>query len=251
MKQMTKAMLLAGGLALLAASASYAQAPDEPARFFVSVSGGFQSASRTSTDSGTFVLYDETGSFTGTRKVDSGAFFDIGGGMHVTGSLSAGVSVSRFVKSSNVPFTVVAPHPEFYDRPRTATLNVNDLGHTETGIHLSGIWQLFSQRKYDASVFAGPSIFSVKEDSVTAVAVSEQGAPFTTLNMTATFASASKTAVGGHVGLDVNYHVTGGLGAGLFVRYAYASAKLTPSGGAERTVKVGGPQVGIGVRYRF
>jgi len=109
--KMTSAMLLACGLALATAPAVSAQTPNEPARVFVSVGGGYQSASNDVTSSGTFTLYDEPGSFEGTYTVGQGPFFDIGGGMHVFGQMSVGVSYSRYVKASNVPFTVVVPHP--------------------------------------------------------------------------------------------------------------------------------------------
>src|SRR5512138_2813070 len=106
MTQITKAVLLAGALVASASSAGLAQTPEQPARVFVSVSGGLQAVTRSSTVSGNFVLYDEPGSFTGTRKVKNGSFFDIGGGMHVTGKLSAGVAFTRLVKGANVPFVV-------------------------------------------------------------------------------------------------------------------------------------------------
>lgn len=239
-------VLLACGLALASAPAVLAQTPDEPARGYVSISGGFQTAARTITEAGGFTLYDEPGSFTGLRKTGNGAFFEFGGGAHVFDKVSAGIAVSIFSKSSNVPFTVTAPHPLFFDTPRTATLNATGLHHRETAVHLQAIYQLFSSSKYDASIVAGPSIFSVKRDQLADVTASETGTPFTTVNLSSSLNSASKTAVGGNVGLDVSYHLTGGIAAGFLVRYSGATAKL-PSG----KVKVGGPQVGFGLRYRF
>jgi hypothetical protein len=242
---------LACGLARASASTLSAQGPDEPARGFVSLGGGFQFASRTSTDAGTFLLHDETGSFTGERKVANAPFFDIAGGAHVSGKLSAGLAFSRLSKGSDTTFTVLAPHPLFEGELRTVALNVNDLGHTETAVHLQAIWQLLTSSRYDASVFGGPSIVHVKEDTVTAVTATETGSPFTAVNLNATFGSASKTSLGVNVGLDFNYHVTGGIGAGAFFRYTVASAKLPTGESGTRKVTLGGPQLGFGLRYRF
>jgi hypothetical protein len=246
MKQMTRAIVLASGLALAGTSAVWGQSPDEPARAFVSVGGGYQSAERTVDTTGSFTLYDEPGSFAGSRKVGKGPFFEIGGGAHVFGQVSVGVAYSRYQKPTDVPFTVIAPHPLFFSQPRTVTLNVNDLGHTENAVHIQLFYQIFSSSRYDASVSAGPSIFSVKQDSVEAVTATETGTPYTAVNLGATFESASKTAVGFNVGFDLNYRLTGGFGAGLFVRYTGASADLPWA-----KVKVGGPQFGLGLRYRF
>ncbi len=246
--KMKSAVVLACGLAISGASVVAAQTPNEPARVFVSVSGGFQPVTRTITEAGGFVLYDEPGSFTGSNKIDSGPFFDIGGGMQVFGKFSVGAAVSRFTKSSSVPYTVIVPHPMFYDTMRTGTLNANNMKHTETALHLQVFYQLLSTGKYDASVVAGPSIFFVKQDSVNgqSIAATETGSPYTAMTLSGTFNSQSKTAVGGHVGVDFTYHVTGGIGAGVFIRYTGATAKL-----ASGNVTVGGPQVGVGLRYRF
>jgi len=247
----TNVVLLVCGLVLASVSVASAQGQDQPARGFVSLSGGFQLASQTFTESGSFTLYEEPGSFTGSRTVSSGPFFDIGGGVRVFGKLSVGVAYSRFAKSADGSFTVVTPHPLFFNQPRTGTLNVTDLGHTENAVHVQLFYQVFSRGRFDASVFGGPSVISVKEDSVKAVTATETGSPYTAVNLSASFESASKTAVGVNVGLDANYRVSGSLGAGFFFRYVTATASLPVSDGTTRSVKAGGPQVGFGLRYRF
>jgi hypothetical protein len=240
------AMLLACGFVLAIAPAAAAQTPDQPARAFISVGGGYQSASQDVTTSGSFTLYDEPGSFTGSRTIGEGPFFDIGGGVHLFGQVSAGFSYSRYVESSDVPFTVVVPHPLYFNQPRTVTMNVNDLGHTEDWFHFKLYYQLFSSSRFDASISGGASVVSVQEDTVKEVTATETGSPYTAVNLTATFESASKTAVGYNVGVEFNYHLTGSFGAGAFFRYTGATADLPWD-----QVKVGGPQVGAQLRYTF
>ncbi len=217
-----------------------------PRRCSASSGGGYQAADRTITTSGTFTLYDESGSFTGSRSVGQGGFFEVGGGFHLFGPTSIGVLYSRYVKSSDVPFTVVVPHPLYFNQPRTVTMNVKDLGHTEDVVHIQFLYQLLSSSRYDASISAGPSIYAVSEDSVKEVTATETGPPYTAVNLDATFESASKTTVGYHVGFDFNYYLTNSIGAGAFFRYTGATAKM-PWG----DIKAGGPQVGAVVRYNF
>lgn len=242
----TNVLLLACAFALAIAPSVAAQTPDEPARVFVTAGGGYQTADHSVTNSGTFTLYDEPGSYTGTYSVGKGGFFDIGAGGHLFGQMSLGVTYSRYAKASSVPFTVTVPHPLFFNQPRTVSMNVNDLNHAENWFHFSLIYQVFSSSAFDASVSGGPSVVSVKQDSIKDVTATETGSPYTAVNLTATFQSASKTAFGYHVGFNVNYHVTGSIGAGLIVRYTGATAAL-PWG----DVKAGGTQIGGALRYTF
>jgi hypothetical protein len=245
-KKTTFLLLLACVLALATASAASAQGPDQPARLFVNVNGGVQTGAHTLTQAGTFTLYDETGSFTGSGKIKSGPFFDVGAGVHVVGALSVGVTYSHFQKTTDAPFAVVAPHPLFYGQPRNAALNVTGLNHSENVFHVQAFYQLLSSGRYEASVFAGPSFYSVKQDSVTSVTATETAAPYTTVNLAAGFTSSKKSTVGVNAGMEITYRVSGPLAAGLLVRYSAATAKL-----ASGDVKVGGPQVGVTLKYRF
>jgi hypothetical protein len=249
-KKMKHALVLACGLALASASGAWAQGPNEPPRGFVSLGGGYQFGSHSATETGTFQLYEEPGSFNGTREVGTGAFFDVGAGIHISGKLSGGVAFSYFSKGSDTSFTALVPHPLFIGEVRTVALNTTDLGHKESAVHFQVFYQLLSSSKYDASIFAGPSVISVKEDTVDAVAATETGSPYTAVTLNATFGSVSKTAFGANLGMNVNYHLTGAIDAGLLVRYTFASANL-PSGDTTRKVTLGGPQAGVALRYRF
>ncbi len=250
MMKTSKAFLLACGLVLACTSAARAQAPDEPARAFVSIGGGYLFASQTSTDGGTFALYDETGSFSGDRKTGNSPFFEFGGGMHITGKISGGVAVSYFSKGNDTSFTALVPHPLFAGQLRTVALNIDDLGHSETAVHLQAIYQVYTSGRIDASVFGGPSIIRVSEDIVGQLTATESGSPYTAVALDATFESVSKTALGINVGADANYRIQGPISAGVVLRYAYASAKM-PSGSSTRKVTLGGPQVGVALKYRF
>jgi hypothetical protein len=251
MIQKTTTMLLVCGLLLAGASAVSAQVSDKTDRGFVTVAGGLQLSSRSVEESGTFTLYDEPGSFTGSRPINKGLFFEISGGVHVTGKFSVGAAFSRFAKPSDVEFTAKVPHPLFFDTPRTATLNVTSLGHTETAIHIQAIYMVMERNKLDVSVVGGPSLMTVSDDTVAAIAATETGSPYTALSLAATFGSASKRGVGVNAGVNANYNLTAAVAASVIVRYTYASMDMAGTGGVSHTVKAGGPRIGIGLRYRF
>jgi hypothetical protein len=94
---------------------------------------------------------------------------------------------------------------------------------------------------FDVSVFAGPSFFRLKQDILSASVPSG--------TQTALVATQEQTgsSTGAIVGLNLNYMFRPNYGAGAFVRYAGASIDL-PSAA---NVKVGGFQIGIGLRLRF
>jgi hypothetical protein len=255
MIQKTMTILVVCGLALASAPAvsaqGSAQGSDKPERGFVSVAGGFQMAGSTTDESGAFSLYDESGSFTGSRKVGNGLFFEVGGGMHITGKFSVGAAVSRFAKTSTVVFIAKIPHPLFFDTPRTGALTVNDLGHTETAVHIQAIYRVIERDNYDVSVLGGPSLFSVSEDTIGEISATETGSPYTAMTLSATFGTASKRGIGANAGVNANYTLTRALSAGVIVRYTYASVNMPGTGGVTHDVRAGGVQIGLGLRYRF
>jgi hypothetical protein len=257
MTQMTRPVLFACAVAIAGVSTLSAQTPQaapaspEPPRGFVSISAGGQLSGRTLSESGSFTLYDEAGSFTSSTDVSKGLVFDIGGGVAVWKQLSIGAAFSRFSKNTSGTVAATVPNPLYYDRPRSVTVPVSALVHAENAFHIQAIWQLIAREKCDLSIVGGPSIFSLKTDSVAGVTATEVGAPYTTVTVTPTTSSASKSAVGVNIGVDATYLVRPRIGIGMFLRYAGASVELPAAGGGTTSVKVGGPQIGIGLRYRF
>lgn len=249
--QTTSAVLLACGLVLASGQTLWAQASDAPARYFISVNGAYQAASRTTDEAGSFTLYDEPGSFAGSREVPKSWLLDVGAGVRVWNKLSVGAAYSMTRAASDVPFALTAPHPVFYGRSRTATLQVNDLGHQESAVHFQASYQVLEMWGLRVSAVAGPTLFMVTEDSVASVTVAETGSPYTAVTPGAEFASSSKSAMGFNVGADLSYRVLGGLGVGAFFRYSAGTVTLPSSGGSTKSVKVGGPQAGAGLRYAF
>jgi opacity protein-like surface antigen len=245
MTAVTKAVLCACALGLVAASPAAAQGPLY--RGFLSVNFGVQATSRSHDESGTFELYGETGTVEGTREVGAGPLFDVSGGFIVWKNILVGVGYSRFSDQGDVALEARVPDPLHFDRPRSAAITLADAAHTEHAFHVQALYALQLTEKLDVMLGGGPSFFSLTQDVLDEIVATEGS----TLTVTGTTASVSESAVGFNVGADLTYLFTDRLGAGFFARYSEASVNMPAGEGATRDVKVGGFQLGAGLRFRF
>ena len=219
-------------------------------RGIVTVGGGLQTNSQAITTLSTQDVYEEQATFSTSQEIESGPVFDVSAGLRVWRNLLVGVGYSRYSDSSSADITARIPHPLVFDAPREVTTTAGDFDHAEDAVHFIATWMVPVTDKIEASVFGGPTIFTVKQAYVTSIGFSETGAPFTSVNVDAPeVGDDSETAVGYNLGADVTYLVTPRIGVNLFGRYTGATAKFEAVEGGE--IKVGGPQFGVGVRFRF
>jgi hypothetical protein len=211
---------------------------------FISVNGGAQVGSHTFESTSTFDLYDETASVTTSQKVKGGGLFDIGGAYRVWGNnVLAGVSFSHTSSKSDLSLTGSVPDPIVYDNPRSISASQTGAKHTENTVHLDVIYMMPVANKLDVGVFAGPSIFAVKQDAVTSLSVSEPGP-----TVVAPLTSESKTTVGVNFGVDLQYLIGRKWGVGGIARYSVGKASLANT---SDKLTVGGFDIGGGLRLRF
>ena len=211
---------------------------------FFNASVGLQTGSDTLATATTFDLYDETASVATSQKVSGGAFFDLTAGYKVRRNLAAAVGYSRSGSSGDAVIAASIPDPRVHDRPRPITASASDLNHSESAIHLMGVWMVPVTDKIDVGISAGPTVFMVKQDLPSALAVSEPGPTVTNVTVT----KADKTTVGINLGVDVTYLITPRWGVGGLARFTYGSAELE---GATEKLSTGGFQIGGGLRVRF
>jgi hypothetical protein len=211
---------------------------------YATVNVGAQAGSHTLSESGSFALYGENATFSSTAKVKGGALFDIGGAYRVWGhNLLAGLSFSHVSSKSDGSLKGAVPDPVFFDQPRTVDKTFTGLKHSENAVHLDAIWMMPVASKLDVGISAGPTIFSVKQDTIPSLTITEPGPTVTTA-----VASTSKTTVGFNVGVDAQYMLHKKYGVGAIARYAVGSISLP---GASKKLTVGGFQIGVGARLRF
>lgn len=211
---------------------------------FVNVTLGAQVGSRTLPTSTPFDIYDEQATVASTQDVKGGAFFDISAGYKVWRNLAVGIGYSRSSSKTDATITASIPDPVFFDRPRAVSATASDLKHSEGALHLMGTWMVPVTDKIDVGLSAGPSIFMVKQELPSTLTITEPGPSVTGV----TAISADKTTAGVSFGVDVTYLVTTRVGVGGLARYSLGSAELD---GASDKLKLGGFQLGGGVRLRF
>lgn len=219
-------------------------------RGIATVHFGVQTSSQDVTTSATQEVYDEIATTTTLQEIGSGPFFEISGGYRVWRNLLVGAGFSRFSDSALATVDASIPHPLLFDSLRTATASAGDLDHSEQALHLTATWMIPLTTKIEVGVFGGPSFFTVKQAYVSSVPFFEVGDPFTAVNLdTPVIADASESAVGFHLGADVTYLVTQRIGVTGSARISRATAKFDAIDGGE--IDAGGPQIAVGVRYRF
>ena len=224
-----------------AAARAQAPAPAET-QMFANVSLGGQFQSHTFSDSTSFGLYNELATVSATQTVGRGVVFDLSGGYRVWRRLSVALGVSTFHGTSDATLSGSIPSPLVFGQPKASTTTATGLGHTDVAVNLQAVWLQPITDKIDAAIFLGPSLIHVKQEVASASVV-----PGTQDLLAATASESKSTGKAGTAGVDISYKITSRYGAGLFLRYLGGEVDL-PSA---PKLKVGGLQVGAGLRVRF
>jgi hypothetical protein len=239
MNKITTLAVLTAGFTLAGSSIAPALA-QEPTKVFLDVNGGAQTESRTIESSTSFPLYGETAIINASQSIASGGLFDVSGGYRFLRSLGVGIGVSVFSSKGDGAIAASIPSPIAFNKPVTVTATATDLKHSEVGYHVMLVY-FAEYDKTEFAAFIGPSFFQVKQDILSATVP-----PGTqTINTATNEETASATGL--NAGVNISYMFHRNYGAGVFLRYAGATADL-PSA---PDVKVGGFQFGLGLRLRF
>jgi hypothetical protein len=258
LKHLALGVLLATGIA----RPLHAQpaAPDA-SRYFFNISFGGQSQEQTFTDSSTFTIYNESGAVAAAHSIGGGTLFDIGVGARVWKNAAIGLAYSTVKNHNDATVGVRVPHPIIFGQSRTATATAEDLEHSENAVHLQFMWMVPLTDKFQITLMAGPSFFTVRQTIATVQAPQDltDVPPYTTVTINSvTLTDTKDSPVGVNVGVDGVYWIRTiqgfGIGVGGFVRYAGASLDLDVPAGVTREgddLKAGGPQGALGLRVRF
>ncbi|MDP2319525.1 MAG: outer membrane beta-barrel protein [Acidobacteriota bacterium] len=231
-----------------------AQTPWED-RVFINIGFGVESGSSTLADTKPVSIYEEAGSVSTSSTYTSGSLFDAGIGVRIWKNLSVGAGYHQEQNTADIEVTGSAPHPVFFNTPRSFSATAGgDQFRKERAMHLQVGWMVPFGTKLDVLLFAGPSFFRLEQPVVSAVTISEVGAPYTEVLANATVASRKKSMVGYNVGADVSYMMWQNdsvrVGGGVFLRYAAASTTVLLLQ-SEHDTTAGGLQFGFGARFRF
>ena len=249
--QKTMWLALVGIITIAGASDAQAQIIEWEDRAFVNVSVGAQTQSHQFESSLTFPLYDETGTVNTSYENGGGFLFDFSGGVRLRQNIGVGVGFTRFSNTADAPVQATIPHPIFFDQPRIVNTAAAGLQHSEVAINIFGLWMIPLSEKTDLAVFGGPSIFMVSQDLVGGVTIPLPETPPFTPVVTPQVSQADGNAIGFNVGVDWTYMVTPQIGAGGFARFSGGPTADVSAGDQAVDVRVGGFQIGAGVRIRF
>jgi len=131
-----------------------------------------------------------------------------------------------------------------FDNQRAVVATANDVGHTENQIHITATWMIPVTDKIDVGLNFGPTFFSTSTEIPNGVTVTEPGATVDTISV----GDVDESAVGLHLGIDVNYMMNPRFGFGGMARFTRGSSDLDNS---TENIKFGGFQIGGGLRVRF
>ena len=223
----------------------------QPARVFVDVNGGTQVSTTDFGDNVVFTEFVEQGDLNAAHAVASGPIIDVSGGVRLWRGLALGAGFTRFEGGHDASVDARIPHPFFFDRHRPISGSAPNLTRQERAAHVNVRWFAPVPGPVQIALFAGPSFFSVEQDLVTTVNVT-QSFPFDT----ASFVSAetrrhSESVTGYHVGADAAFFFSRHIGLGGLVRFSRASVDFASEDGGLVPVDFGGVQLSGGLRVRF
>jgi hypothetical protein len=222
-------------------------------RVFVNIGFGVESGKSDMNDTSTFTLYDEPATASTSTPWTSGSFFGGGIDVRVMRNFTLGLHYHQETNTTDTAITGSAPHPVFFNRPRSFTATEGGLYRRENAAHLTLGWIVPINDKLDVLVSGGPSFFRLQQDVVTGVVITE-GGNFATPVIAADVNEVKRSVVGFNAGADATYILWQNdsvrLGAGGFLRFTSASTDVRMIATDVET-KLGGVQFGFGGRIRF
>jgi Outer membrane protein beta-barrel domain len=218
---------------------------------FLSANAGYQVSGTEFSDNVTFTAFAEQSDFDITYKAPAGPIFDVSGVARVWRNLGIGAAVSSYRKESPATIDARIPYPFDFNQFREVSGDTGSLKREELAVHVQALWMIPIANRIDVAVFGGPSFFQVTQPFVDSLQY-DYTYPFDTATLTGTNTTPQKeNSVGFNGGVDVMYMLTKSVGIGGVLRYSQAQVEFTSADDQTFKIDVGGPQAGVGVRFRF
>jgi len=246
----SSAVVITVVLCLSFARSSNAQSFADHAR--VSINAGAQPNSSTFTAVQSVPLYQQTATVNSTYGVPSGAFFDGGVTLKVSGGFGVDVGASVFTSSQTATITGLIPHPLIGGSFRPISGTASSLERNEIAGHVDAAY-VVSAGRVDLLVAGGPAFFTVSQDLAESITFAETSPASSTVTFTgATVSKAMATALGFDAGVDVAFKLSANVGVGAVVRYSRASMTFPLTNTASGAhADAGGLHAGAGLRFYF
>jgi hypothetical protein len=219
---------------------------------YLGFSGLYQTSSSAFDEEASFDLNQEQGTLSAAHEIDPGFVYELSGGGRIYKLLGFGFAGTYFRSDNTAQVTASLPHPFFFEQPRSVSGEATDLEREEIGIHLDAMVLIPLTRQFQISVFGGPSFFRLKQAFVSGV-LFDESYPYDEAQFTGVDATVSEwewSRVGYNVGAEASLYFSKYVGIGASIRHSESEVEYERPGGPLE-VKVGGTQVGGGLRVRF
>jgi hypothetical protein len=227
------------------------RATSETSRGFISINGSFPGLSEGFRDGASFPDNAEQGRLDVDYTVSSGRAFGYAGGVRLVGGLAVTVGLEHVSRETQAVVAGSSPHPFFFSRPRTVTGEVSALRREETVVHIQVSGVIEPGARVALMVFGGPSFFKITQGVVTRLNYDDPYPHDSLIFQSPETFDAEERRIGVNFGADVSFFITRQVGVGGLVRYAAATVALPGAGETPLEVRVGGLQLGGGLRMRF
>lgn len=197
----------------------------------------------------TYELFQEDATFAvsypaSTRPAMSGTV-----AVRIWKAFSVGLSATRVQARTEATAEGTVPHPFFFDQFRNLEGRA-DIAREELGAHLSFRLIIPVARRFDLSVFGGPSRWRVRQDRVTELDYTS-AYPFDEITFRGVIVRHTEEMSWGYnAGVDLGLYVTRHIGVGGLVQVAAATANTRATATTADT-RIGGLRAGGGLRFRF
>ena len=241
---------MAAPLVLLLLLSSAASAQEPQARVYVSGDGLFQALFDPFSKRSSFELFQETGSFTAIYPPAKAPALAGTVGVRLWRSIGVGGTLTRNGSRTDATVEGAIPHPFFFDRNRVVEGPVDGIEREEVGVHLQFRLIVPVTRRFDLTLFAGPSRWRIRQDRIATIGYTSQY-PFDSAQLgDVAIERADATTWGYNAGVDVGWYVSNHIGAGALLLLATANPDAAESDAAADT-RIGGLRAGGGLRLRF
>ena len=240
------------------------QDPPGPPRAFVDLNlvGATKSSSGDREFRSRFITFGEAASARATYPKPSDATLlpaiDVGAGYMVNSRVGLGINISRTSFEDVAHLGTTIPHPVVLTTPASAEGVTNRvLTRDETAVSAYVMAFPLRTTRAELRIFGGPTYFRTNAEMINSVAYSQTSSVSPLTNaITITGFTAEDVRGGGlgfHLGTDFTYFVTKRIGVRAGIRYneARVTVKDEPLSKLEQKLKVGGPLLFLGARFRF
>lgn len=235
---------------LLLPTGALAQTPAAAPKFRVLANVNYNATSRTFGESSTFEAFLEDGTTSRSYDGGTGLGFEFGAIYSITPELGVLGSFEFSSAEHDASFDVNAPHPLFFNQPRSASDELTALEYKEQALNIDAVYTIASG-SFVIDVFGGMTLFFTETELVDEITTTSVY-PFDDLQITNTSTTKLKeNPIGFNVGGAFTYRLTPVVGLSFQAKFSRASLSLQRDAGEPIDIDAGGFRIGGGIRLAF